>query len=110
MSKLYRSKHEGFVSFGNANIQLTEGQEFDEGSDIVLAHPEYFEEAGEKPQLSEKVVDGATVAINGEPVDPEDPEILEKDGVTAVAPGLTTDSVPSRTTKSKTTTDTNTSK
>jgi hypothetical protein len=52
--KVYRSKHTGPVSYGTMgqSINLTEGQEFDEGSDVLVARPDLFEFSREKPETS----------------------------------------------------------
>jgi len=113
--KIYKSTHEGAVSYGegDAVVHLTKGQEFDEGTDIVVAHPEFFEEAGEKVQISEKVqVDGTVTDRDGTPVDgaptTDDGTVLTADTPVEVRDGvpLVTDSIPSKPTKSTKITDT----
>lgn len=52
--KVYKSKVNGPVSYGSMgqSINLTEGQEFDEGSDVLVARPDLFEFSREKPETS----------------------------------------------------------
>jgi len=115
MSKIYESTHEGAVSYGEdglATVHLCKGQQFDEGTDIVVARPDLFKEAGEKIQVSEKVqVDGTTTDRDGHPIDEpttDDGTTLTPDTQTEVRDGvpLVSDSIPSKPTKSAKTTDT----
>jgi hypothetical protein len=52
--KVYKSKFTGPVSYGDMgqSINLAEGQEFDEGSDVLVARPDLFEFSREKPETS----------------------------------------------------------
>jgi hypothetical protein len=110
MSKLYKSTYDGPISFSGGNIVLSQGQEFDEGSDIVVERPDLFEDAGVKLQVSEKVSPtGETVSVGGESVESGEVKVAE-DKETGEPQPLTTDSVPSRATKSSGVTSTSTSK
>lgn len=52
--KVFKSKFTGPVGYGTMgqSINLTEGQEFDEGSDVLVAHPDLFEFSHNKPETS----------------------------------------------------------
>jgi hypothetical protein len=59
--KVYKSKVSGPVGYGSMgqSINLSEGQEFDEGSDVLVACPDLFEFSREKPETSLNAAEAA---------------------------------------------------
>lgn len=100
--KIYKSTFDGPVSYFGGTINLSAGQEFDEGSDIVTERPDLFEDGGIKLQVSEKVSPtGETMEVSGESVESGEVKVTEdKETGEPQVQGLTTDSVPAKSTKS----------
>jgi hypothetical protein len=106
--KIYKSTFEGPVSYSGGTITLSLGQEFDEGSDIVVERPDLFEDGGVKLQVSEKVSPtGETMAVSGESVEAGEVTVSEDK---ETGEPLVSDSVPAKATKSTKPIDTSTGK